>query len=149
MSNQPTEQANSTDPLDTAGAISTLSKEAGILLIMLLAGGTALYLGWDQISAIFEQQQKLSRAVEEVAEQQTAIKEHGTRLAELEKTKTRHEVDLMLLRKDTDENTHFATNWPRGTIGALPDDAVQNTRIEYIEKRLDALSLQVTTHVCE
>jgi hypothetical protein len=111
---------------------------------MLLAGGTALYLGWDQISAIFEQQQKLSRAVEEVAEQQTAIKEHDVRLAELEKTKTRVEVDLMLLRKDTDENTHF-----RGTIGALPDDAVQNTRIEYIEKRLDALSLQVTTHVCE
>ena len=66
------------------------------------AGGAALYLGWDQISAIFEQQQKLSRAVEEVAEQQTAIKEHGVRLAELEKTKTRHEVDLMLLRKDTD-----------------------------------------------
>jgi hypothetical protein len=68
---------------------------------MLLAGGTALYLGWDQISAIFEQQQKLSRAVEEVAEQQTAIKEHDVRLAELEKTKTRVEVDLMLLRKDT------------------------------------------------
>ena len=69
------------------------------------AGGTALYLGWDQISAIFEQQQKLSRAVEEVAEQQTAIKEHGVRLAELEKTKTRHEVDLILLRKDTDAAT--------------------------------------------
>jgi len=149
MSNQPTEQANSTDPLDTAGALSTLSKEAGLLLVMLLAGGTALYLGWDQISAIFEQQQKLSRAVEEVAEQQTAIKEHGTRLAELEKTKTRVEVDLMLLRKDTDANSYFSENWPRGTIGSLPADAVQFTRLDYIEKRLDALSLQVTTHVCE
>ena len=149
MTNQPTEQANNPDPLDTAGAISTLSKEAGILLIMLLAGGTALYLGWDQISAIFEQQQKLSRAVEEVAEQEAVIREHAGRLAALETNRSRVEVDLMLLRKDTDENTYFATNWPRGTIGALPDDAVQNTRIEYIEKRLDALSLQVTTHVCE
>jgi hypothetical protein len=116
---------------------------------MLLAGGTALYLGWDQISAIFEQQQKLSRAVEEVAEQQTAIKEHDVRLIELEKTKTRHEVDLMLLRKDTDANSHFSENWPRGTIGSLPADAVQFTRLDYIEKRLDALNLQVTTHVCE
>ena len=116
---------------------------------MLLAGGTALYLGWDQISAIFEQQQKLSRAVEEVAEQQTAIKEHDVRLIELEKTKTRHEVDLMLLRKDTDENTYFSTNWPRGTIGALPDDAIQNTRLTYMEKRLDEMESRITNHVCE
>ena len=149
MTNQSPEQANNSDPLDTAGALSTLSKEAGILLIMLLAGGTALYLGWDQISAIFEQQQKLSRAVERVAEQQAVIKEHHVRLIELEQTKTRFEVDLMLLRKDTDANSFFSENWPRGTIGSLPADAVQFTRLDYIEKRLDALSLQVTTHVCE
>jgi len=149
MSNQPTEQANKPDPLDTAGAISTLSKEAGLLLVMLLAGGTALYLGWDQISAIFEQQQKLSRAVEEVAEQEAVIREHAGRLAALETNRSRVEVDLMLLRKDTDANSYFSENWPRGTIGSLPADAVQFTRLDYIEKRLDALSLQVTTHVCE
>jgi hypothetical protein len=149
MTNQPTEQANKADPLDTAGAISTLSKEAGILLIMLLAGGTALYLGWDQISAIFEQQQKLSRAVEEVAEQEAVIREHAGRLAALETNRSRVEVDLMLLRKDTDANSYFSENWPRGTIGSLPADAVQFTRLDYIEKRLDALSLQVTSHVCE
>ena len=149
MTNQQTEQANKADPLDTAGALSTLSKEAGILLIMLLAGGTALYLGWDQISAIFEQQQKLSRAVEEVAEQEAVIREHAGRLAALETNRSRVEVDLMLLRKDTDANSFFTENWPRGTIGSLPADAVQFTRLDYIEKRLDALSLQVTTHVCE
>ena len=149
MTNQQTEQANKADPLDTAGALSTLSKEAGILLIMLLAGGTALYLGWDQISAIFEQQQKLSRAVEEVAEQEADIREHAGRLAALETNRSRVEVDLMLLRKDTDANSFFSENWPRGTIGSLPADAVQFTRLDYIEKRLDALSLQVTTHVCE
>ena len=148
MTSEQTEHHN-TDALDTAGALSTLSKEAGILLIMLLAGGTALYLGWDQISAIFEQQQKLSRAVEEVAEQESEINAHDIRIAELEKTKTRFEVDLMLLRKDTDENTYFATNWPRGNIGALPDDAIQNTRIDYIEKRLDALTIKMDSYGCE
>ena len=137
------------DALDTEGAVEKLSKEAGILLVMLLAGGVALYVGWDQISAIFESQQKLERAVEEVAEQQTEIKLHAERLAALEQNKTRVEVDLMLLRKDTDANTYFSTNWPRGTIGALPDDAIQNTRLSYMEKRLDEMESRLTTHVCE
>jgi hypothetical protein len=137
------------DALDTEGAVEKLSKEAGILLVMLLAGGVALYVGWDQISAIFESQQKLERAVEEVAEQQTEIKAHAERLAVLEQNKTRVEVDLMLLRKDTDANTYFSTNWPRGTIGALPADAVQFTQLDYLEKRLDDLKLQLTNHVCE
>jgi hypothetical protein len=137
------------DALDTEGAVEKLSKEAGILLVMLLAGGVALYVGWDQISAIFESQQKLERAVEEVAEQQTEIKLHAERLAVLEQNRTRVEVDLMLLRKDTDANTYFSTNWPRGTIGSLPDDAIQNTRLAYIERQFDDLKMQLTNHVCE
>ena len=137
------------DALDTEGAVEKLSKEAGILLVMLLAGGVAVYVGWDQISAIFESQQKLQRAVEEVAEQQTEIKLHAERLAVLEQNRTRVEVDLMLLRKDTDANTYFSTNWPRGTIGALPDDAIQNTRLTYIERQFDDLKMQLTNHVCE
>lgn len=138
-----------TDALDTEGAVEKLSKEAGILLIMLLAGGVALYVGWDQISAIFESQQKLERAVEEVAEQQTEIKEQGRRLAELEKQRTAVEVDLMLLRKDTDANTQFATLWPRGELGGLPTDQTQNQRLLYIEKELDALRMQMRDHVCK
>ena len=137
------------DALDTEGAVEKLSKEAGILLVMLLAGGVALWFGWDQISAIFESQQKLERAVEEVAEQQTEIKLHAERLGVLEQNKMRVEVDLMLLRKDTDSNTYFSTNWPKGTIGSLPDDAIQNTRLSYMEKRLDELESRLTTHVCE
>jgi len=108
-----------------------------------------LWFGWDQISAIFESQQKLERAVEEVAEQQTEIKLHADRLSVLEQNKMRVEVDLMLLRKDTDSNTYFSTNWPKGTIGSLPDDAIQNTRLSYMEKRLDELESRLTTHVCE
>ena len=137
------------DGLDTEGAIDKLSKEAGILLVMLLAGGVALWFGWDQISAIFESQQKLERAVEEVAEQQSIIDSHTIRLNEIEKRAMSIDVDLMLLRKDTDANTYFSTNWPRGAIGALPDDAIQNTKISYIEKRLDQLDLQTTSHICE
>ena len=137
------------DPLDTEGAIDKLSKEAGILLIMLLAGGVALWFGWDQISAVFEQQQKLERAVEEVAEQQDIIDSHTIRINEIEKRGMSIDVDLMLLRKDTDSNTYFSTNWPRGTIGALPDDAIQNTRLNYMEKRLDEMESRITTQLCE
>tara|TARA_Y100001951_G_C11297969_1_gene277269 strand:- start:11395 stop:11805 length:411 start_codon:yes stop_codon:yes gene_type:complete len=129
------------DALDTGGAIDKLSKEAGILLVMLLAGGVALWFGWDQISAVFESQQKLQRAVEEVAKQNATIVEQGKRIAEIEKKQMGVDVDLMLLRKDTDANSYFSTNWPRGTIGALPDDAVQNTRLEYLEKRLVRLEI--------
>ena len=129
------------DALDTEGAIDKLSKEAGILLVMLLAGGVALWFGWDQISAVFESQQKLQRAVEEVAKQNATIVEQGKRIAEIEKKQMGVDVDLMLLRKDTDANSYFSTNWPRGTIGALPDDAVQNTRLEYLEKRLVRLEV--------
>ena len=137
------------DALDTEGAVEKLSKEAGILLIMLLAGGVALWFGWDQISAVFESQQKLQRAVEEISKQESVITEHGLRIADLAKRNMGTEVDLMLLRKDTDANTYFSTNWPRGTIGALPDDAIQNTKIEYIEKQLEVLRLKVSDIQCK
>ena len=137
------------DALDTEGAVEKLSKEAGILLIMLLAGGVALWFGWDQISAVFESQQKLQRAVEEISKQESVITEHGLRIADLEKRNMGPDVDLMLLRKDTDANTYFSTNWPRGTIGALPDDAIQNTKIEYIEKQLEVLRLKVSDIQCK
>tara|TARA_A100001515_G_scaffold75275_2_gene59850 strand:- start:14927 stop:15346 length:420 start_codon:yes stop_codon:yes gene_type:complete len=137
------------DALDTEGAVEKLSKEAGILLVMLLAGGVALWFGWDQISAVFESQQKLQRAVEEISKQESVIYEYGSRISELEKKNMGTEVDLMLLRKDTDSNTYFSTNWPRGTIGALPDDAIQNTKIEYIEKQIDQLRLKISDMPCE
>tara|TARA_Y100000004_G_C8800756_1_gene363300 strand:- start:82 stop:501 length:420 start_codon:yes stop_codon:yes gene_type:complete len=137
------------DALDTEGAVEKLSKEAGILLVMLLAGGVALWFGWDQISAVFESQQKLQRAVEEISKQESVIYEYGARISELEKKNMGTDVDLMLLRKDTDANTYFSTNWPRGTIGALPDDAIQNTKIEYIEKQIDQLRLKISDMPCE
>jgi ABC-type siderophore export system fused ATPase/permease subunit len=110
------------DALDTEGAVEKLSKEAGILLIMLLAGGVALWFGWDQISAIFESQQKLERAVEEVAEQQTEIKIHADRLSLLEQNKMRVEVDLRRC------NSEYATE--------LHGEASGGTRIAFNHSRV-------------
>ena len=33
-------------------------------------------------------------------------------------------------------NNEFRIKWPRGELGALPDDAEQNMRLTYIEKQL-------------
>jgi len=33
-------------------------------------------------------------------------------------------------------NTEFRIKWPRGELGALPEDAEQNLRLQYIEKHL-------------
>ena len=33
-------------------------------------------------------------------------------------------------------NNEFRIKWPRGQLGALPDDAEQNMRLTYIEKQL-------------
>ncbi len=31
-------------------------------------------------------------------------------------------------------NSEFRIKWPRGELGALPDDAEQNLRLQYLEK---------------
>ena len=36
-------------------------------------------------------------------------------------------------------NHEFRVKWPRGEMGALPDDAKQDLRIEYLQKEVDAL----------
>ena len=39
--------------------------------------------------------------------------------------------------QDTSElNTEFRIKWPRGELGALPDDAVQDINIEYIKEEI-------------
>jgi len=46
------------------------------------------------------------------------------------------ELDLERVKHDVERNTFFSENWPRGTIGSLPDDAEQNMRIKILEKQL-------------
>lgn len=36
-------------------------------------------------------------------------------------------------------NNEFRVKWPRGELGALPDDAEQNMRLTHIEKELEEL----------
>ena len=128
-----------TDALDTQGAVEKVSKEAGILLIMLLAGGVALYVGWDQISAVFSAQQSLQRAVEDLSELEHDILLLQERIGSLEKKETQYAVDMMLLRREVESNSFFSKNWPLGKIGSLPDDIQQNMRLDYLERDVELL----------
>jgi hypothetical protein len=40
-------------------------------------------------------------------------------------------------------NNEFRIKWPRGELGALPDDAEQNMRLTYIENRIVELHKQL------
>ena len=40
-------------------------------------------------------------------------------------------------------NTEFRIKWPRGELGALPDDAEQNLRLTYVEGNLTELNALV------
>ena len=39
------------------------------------------------------------------------------------------------------QNSEFRVRWPRGELGALPDDAEQNMRLDYIEEQLEQLEM--------
>jgi hypothetical protein len=44
------------------------------------------------------------------------------------------EVSVMRMESELKMNSEFRVKWPRGEMGALPDDAEQNLRLLYIEK---------------
>ena len=46
-------------------------------------------------------------------------------------------VNVMRMESELKMNTEFRIKWPRGEMGALPDDAEQNLRLFYIEKNSD------------
>ena len=37
-------------------------------------------------------------------------------------------------------NSEFRVKWRRGELGALPDDAEQNIRLDFLEKKVDNLT---------
>jgi hypothetical protein len=41
---------------------------------------------------------------------------------------------LMRMESELEMNSEFRIKWPRGELGALPDDAEQNMRLIYLEK---------------
>ena len=53
-----------------------------------------------------------------------------TRITQLEHDRNIRDVEVAM-------NSEFRIKWPRGELGALPDDAEQNLRLQYIEKHLE------------
>lgn len=49
------------------------------------------------------------------------------------------QLDVIRMQDVTVVNTEFRVKWPRGELGALPDDAKQDLRIEYLQKNVEAL----------
>ena len=43
-------------------------------------------------------------------------------------------IDVMRMKSEQNMNSEFRIKWPRGEMGALPDDAEQNMRLLYLEK---------------
>jgi hypothetical protein len=53
------------------------------------------------------------------------------------------EQDSELISIQVDANSEFRTLWPRGELGALPDDAEQNLRLTYLEGMINDIEEQV------
>ena len=49
------------------------------------------------------------------------------------------EHSLVLQSVEVEQNSEFRTLWPRGELGALPDDAEQNIRLTFLEKQLEGV----------
>lgn len=56
-----------------------------------------------------------------------------SRITQLEQTQHVKDVEMGM-------NSEFRIKWPRGELGALPDDAEQNLRLTYVESNLEELN---------
>lgn len=63
------------------------------------------------------------------------------------------ELDVVRMQDASGMNTEFRIKWPRGELGALPDDAVQDINIEYLkeeiadlEEKFEELEKEVEDH---
>ena len=64
------------------------------------------------------------------------------------------ELDVVRMQDSLVVNTEFRIKWPRGELGALPDDAVQDINIDYIKdaivelkEMIEELEEEVEDHV--
>lgn len=53
------------------------------------------------------------------------------------------QLDVVRMQDSVEMNSEFRVKWPRGELGALPDDAKQDLRIEYLQKDLEELKAQL------
>lgn len=49
------------------------------------------------------------------------------------------QLDVLRMQDDVALNHEFRVKWPRGEMGALPDDAKQDLKINYLQKEVDYL----------
>jgi hypothetical protein len=49
------------------------------------------------------------------------------------------QLDVIRMQDATDLNEEFRIKWPRGEMGALPDDAKQDLKIIYLQKDVEEL----------
>lgn len=49
------------------------------------------------------------------------------------------QLDVVRMHDAVDLNEEFRIKWPRGEMGALPDDAKQDLRISYLQKEVEEL----------
>ncbi len=56
-----------------------------------------------------------------------------SRITQLEQSQHIKDVEMHM-------NSEFRIKWPRGELGALPDDAEQNLRLTYVEANLQELN---------
>jgi hypothetical protein len=53
------------------------------------------------------------------------------------------QLDVIRMQDAVEMNSEFRIKWPRGELGALPDDAKQDLRIEYLQKDLEELKAEL------
>ena len=53
------------------------------------------------------------------------------------------QLDVIRMQDAVKMNSEFRIKWPRGELGALPDDAKQDLRIEYLQKDLEEMKAEL------
>ena len=53
------------------------------------------------------------------------------------------QLDVIRMKDAVDINNEFRVNWPRGELGALPDDAKQDLRIQFLQDDLAELKAEL------
>ena len=59
------------------------------------------------------------------------------------------QLDVIRMQDPVEMNEEFRIKWPRGELGALPDDAVQDLNIEYLQDDVKKLQEEFDDHVDE
>jgi|TARA_R110000751_G_scaffold76122_2_gene153149 hypothetical protein len=57
------------------------------------------------------------------------------------------QLDVIRMQDSVEMNEEFRIKWPRGELGALPDDAVQDLNIEYLQDEMDELQREFDEHM--